>query len=239
MPQKTEDERRRRRAGARVTEDALRRPAVRVVFPRYTATEIAADRAVHLVGLAAAVVATTWLVASTGSTATVRQLATLLIYSVGLIGMLATSATYNLFPPGHVKALLRRLDHSMIFVMIAGSYTPFALNALDPHLGVPLCAAVWALAFVGAVLKLISFDRVQRVSLLLYLGMGWLLLAVVRSLIAALPTDVLVLLLSGGVAYSFGSLVHTRRRMPLHNAISGPPARSRRASRMRGSWAPN
>jgi hemolysin III len=188
-------------------------------FPSYTAAEAAADRVVHLVGLPAAIAATAWLIASTGPAATVKQTATLLTYGFGLIGMLAASAAYNFARPGRAKALLRRIDHAMIFVMIAGSYTPFALNALRSRLGIPLCAAVWGLAAVGVLLKLACYQRVARVSLALYLGMGWLLLVVIRPLVAALPGEVLALLLAGGIVYSVGSLVHVRDRLPFHNAI--------------------
>jgi hemolysin III len=160
-----------------------------------------------------------WLIASIGPLATTKQTATLLIYSFGLVGMLVASAAYNLSRPGRAKALLRRIDHAMIFVMIAGSYTPFALNALGPSLGIPLCVAVWSVAAVGIGLQLASFSRFRRVSLALYLGMGWLLLLVIRSLIAALPGEVLLLLLAGGVVYSLGSLVHTLSRLPFHNAL--------------------
>lgn len=188
-------------------------------FPRYTRPEATADAIVHLVGIPAAVISIGWLIASIGPLATTKQTATLLIYSFGLVGMLVASAAYNLSRPGRAKALLRRIDHAMIFVMIAGSYTPFALNALGPSLGIPLCIAVWSVAAVGIGLQLASFSRFRRVSLALYLGMGWLLLLVIRSLIAALPGEVLLLLLAGGVVYSLGSLVHTLSRLPFHNAL--------------------
>ena len=86
--------------------------------------------------------------------------------------MLAVSAAYNLAPPSRAKALLRRLDHAMVFVMIARTYTSFTLNALGPRFGTPLCAAVWALAAVGVGLRLACFQRVERASLALYLGMN-------------------------------------------------------------------
>jgi len=151
--------------------------------------------------------------------ATFKQAGTLLIYGFGLLGMLTASAAYNLTRPSRLKAHLRHLDHAMIFVMIAGTYTPFALNALDPAVGVPLCAAVWGLAGVGIGLNLSWHAGFERVSLALYLGMGWLLLVVVRSLIVALPSEVLGLLLAGGVVYSLGSLIYASRGFPFHNAI--------------------
>jgi hemolysin III len=188
-------------------------------FPSYTDHEAAADRVIHQVGIAAATASVAWLIASVVPVATFKQTVTLLIYGLGLLGMLTASAAYNLTRPSRLKALLRHLDQAMIFVMIAGTYTPFALNALEPALGVPLCAAVWGLAGVGIGLSLSWHTGFKRVSLALYLGMGWLLLLVIRSLIAVLPAEVLLLLLAGGVVYSLGSLVYSCRRLPFHNAI--------------------
>ena len=189
-------------------------------FPIYTAAEVAADLVVHLVGLPAAAASVGWLIVSVWPVSSLGQAAAVLVYGAGLIGMLAASAAYNLTRPGPAKAVLRRLDHAMIFVMIAGTYTPFLLTALAPGLGVPLCGLVWVLAMAGVGLKLGWYHRVERASLALYLGMGWLLLLVIRPIIAALPADVLALLLAGGVVYSLGALVHARcQRVRFHNAI--------------------
>jgi hemolysin III len=133
--------------------------------------------------------------------------------------MLSASALYNMTRPGRLKAVLRRLDRSMIFVMIAGTYTPFAMTALQPRLGLWVCAMVWGLAVVGVGLNVAHRRRLERLSMALYLGMGWLALAVLRPLLAAVPGSVLVLLIAGGVIYSLGSLVHARARMPFHNAV--------------------
>jgi hemolysin III len=197
----------------------LQRPHTKASFPRYDATEAAADRVIHIVGVSAAVTAVVWLLASLAPDATVKQVATLLVYSFGLIGMLAASAAYHLTRPGRLKSALRRIDHAMIFVMIAGSYTPFALNALGPGLGVPLCIAVWALAVIGVALKLACPLRFERVSLALYLGMGWMLLVVIRSFVASLSAEVLLLLLAGGIVYSLGAAVHAAGRLRFHNAM--------------------
>ncbi len=194
-------------------------PAPQAEFPSYTKLEHTADRIIHFVGLPAAMVATAWLLARIGPDATVKQLVSLLVYSVGLIGMLLASTVYHMARPSRTKALLRRLDHAMIFIMIAGSYTPVALNALDPDLGVPLCTIVWGLAAIGVGLKLACPHRFETISVALYLGMGWLVLGVARSLLTTLPADVSLLLIGGGVIYSLGSLVHLWRRLPFHNAI--------------------
>ncbi len=141
------------------------------------------------------------------------------VYAAGLIGMLSASALYNLARPGPLKARLRRLDHAMIFVMIAGTYTPFALIALPPRTGIPLCVASWTVGIAGVVLKLVRPNRHGRISLFLYLGMGWMILPVLGPLAAAVPLGVLVLLLAGGVVYSLGAFVHAHGRLPFHNPV--------------------
>ena len=126
------------------------------------------------------------------------------VYAAGLIGMLGASAAYHLTRPGRAKELLRRTDHAMIFVMIAGSYTPFALNVLEPPGGVGLCAVVWALAAVGIAMTLAFPRRFERLSLALYLGMGWAILVMIGPLIERLPASRSALLVGGGVVYSAG-----------------------------------
>lgn len=173
-----------------------------------------------MLGLPAGIASSAWLLANAWPAGSPKQLATVFVYGFGLIGMLAASAAYNLARPGRAKAVLRRLDHAMIFVMIAGTYTPFTLNLLEPGIGLKLCAVIWALAVAGVGLKLCWYDRVERASLLLYLGMGWLLLLVIRQVVAAASAEVLALLLAGGVVYSLGSLLHERgQRVRFHNAI--------------------
>jgi hemolysin III len=188
-------------------------------FPSYTAAETVADRIVHLIGFAAASVAVAWLWSRIGPGATGKQIGAVLVYSLGLVGMISASALYNFARPGSLKAVLRHVDHSMIFVMIAGSYTPFTLDALSPELGLPLCAVVWGIAALGIALKLAYPRAYQLVSLVLYLSMGWLVLGVLPWLVVTLPWWILVLLLTGGIIYSLGSFVHTLTRVPFHNAI--------------------
>jgi hemolysin III len=188
-------------------------------FPTYTTAERAVDGAVHAVGVPAGVIAASWLVAAAVQTEGTRVIITLLIYAIGLVGMLSASAAYNLARPGRLKAWLQRTDHAMIFVMIAGSYTPFALNALDEPDGVILCVVVWVAAAAGIGLKLLAEPhRFERLSLGLYLGMGWLVVGMLRSFIERLPHDSLLLLVAGGLVYSIGAVVHAIGRVPYHNA---------------------
>jgi hemolysin III len=195
------------------------RTARRSVPPRADSpAEKVVDAVVHLVGLLGAGAALGRLSASLGPDATTDQRLALAVYGLGLIGMLAMSALYNLSPPGPRKAMLRRCDRAMIFVMIAGSYTPFVLTAFAPNTGRTLCAAVWAMAALGVSLCLARQHLSDRLSIVLYLGMGWLVLAILPQLMATASATVLILVLAGGVVYSLGVIVHTRVRIAFHNA---------------------
>lgn len=193
-------------------------PIVSSEFPVYTTAEKAVDAVVHVLGLVGAGIGLAFLVAGTGPATTGREYVALAVYALGLVGMLSASALYNMTSAGRLKAVFRRLDHSMIFVMIAGSYTPIAVSALRPGLGVPLCITIWTLAAIGIGLRLAWGRIYERLSLGLYLGMGWLVLAVMPPLAMAVSWQVLVLLIVGGVIYSLGSVIHTRKTLLFHNA---------------------
>ena len=142
----------------------------------------------------------------------------LIVYSIGLVGMFAASAAYNLVSHVGVKEILRRLDHAAIFVMIAGSYTPFAL-VVGGRAGHMLLAAVWAIAAVGVVIKLRYPRRFDKLSVLLYLSQGWIVLLALDSITAALSNRALSLLVAGGVVYTVGVAFHLMERLLFHNVI--------------------
>jgi len=142
----------------------------------------------------------------------------LTVYSIGLVGMFAASAAYNLVSHVGVKEILRRLDHAAIFVMIAGSYTPFAL-VVGGMIGHALLAAVWAIAAIGVVIKLRFPRRFDKFSVLLYLGQGWIVLFALDSIVAALPVRALTLLVAGGIVYTLGVGFHLMEGLRFHNVI--------------------
>lgn len=142
----------------------------------------------------------------------------LIVYSIGLVGMFAASAAYNLVSHVGVKEILRRLDHAAIFVMIAGSYTPFAL-VVGGRAGHMLLAAVWAIAAVGVAIKLRYPRRFDKLSVLLYLSQGWIVLLALDSITAALSNRALSLLVAGGIVYTVGVAFHLMERLLFHNVI--------------------
>jgi channel protein (hemolysin III family) len=117
------------------------------------------------------------------------------------------------------KEVLRRNDHAAIFLMIAATYTPFAANRLGHGTGVALLAAIWLCATVGVVLKLTFPRRFERLSVVFYLAMGWMILAVVKPLSAALASIDLWLLAAGGLVYSAGVFFFLAERLPFHKPL--------------------
>jgi hemolysin III len=187
---------------------------------RYTRGERRADAVVHIVGLSGALAGCGTLgLAVPGSTDEVRVAVALGIYAAGLMAMLGCSALYNMAPEGPRKALLRRLDHAAIFVMIAGTYTPVALLAIGGGWGWSLLALVWIGAAAGAAVKLFAPRRFDRASIVAYLALGWAGAVALRPLLEALEPVDLGLLVAGGLLYSFGVVLHLSTRLRYHNAL--------------------
>ena len=186
-------------------------------FPRYTAVELAVDRVLHVLAVLLAVGGVAWLFLTTAPTSGARKLIVLTVYGVGLVGMFVASAAYNSCCPSRRKELLRRIDHAMIFVMIAGTCTPFAVSALPEGIGLLSCALVWIVAACGVVLTLAFPRRFERLLLTLYLGTGWTVFCMSWAYANNLSNSVLSLLFAGGMAYSCGAFVHAQGRLPFHN----------------------
>ncbi len=128
--------------------------------------------------------------------------ASVFVSTVGLVYL--ASVLYHALPPNRAKRVVQVLDHGAIFLLIAGTYTPFTLGVLHGAWGWSLLGLVWSLALVGVVLKAISGVRYPRFSVGLYLAMGWVVLIAVKRLWLLMPAEGLFWLLSGGIAYTAG-----------------------------------
>jgi hemolysin III len=141
------------------------------------------------------------------------------IYGVTLVLLYGISTAYHGVRVPKTKHLLRILDHAAIYLLIAGTYTPFALISLRGAWGWSLLAIIWALAASGVVFKVFFIGRFPRTSVVLYLGMGWLALVAVRQLFMHLPTLGLALVFAGGFCYSMGVLFFAFDHKRFHHAI--------------------
>ena len=189
------------------------------VHPRYSRAERIADAIVHALGVTFGLAACVSLaIALLPSHDSLLWLA-LALYGLGLLAMLGCSALYNLTSHVRWKAVFRRLDHAAIFVMIAGTYTPFMLIVVGGAWGLGLLAFVWTVALCGVAMKLFWPWRFDRLSLAAYLLLGWSIVVALHPLIAAVSVAGLVLLGVGGLLYSLGVVFHLWHRLPFQNAI--------------------
>ncbi|MCO6415964.1 hemolysin III family protein [Siccirubricoccus sp. KC 17139] len=182
-----------------------------------TPAEHLADAAVHAVGLGA-VLAGIPLLLALPSALPLGTLLALLPYLLGLLASFACSAAYNLARDRPGKALLRRLDHAAIFLLIGGTYTPVARLAIGGTWGAVLLAVVWSGALAGAAIKLLAPGRYERALIAAYLSLGWVGLMAMPVLLEALPPLQLGLLGGGGLLYSLGVLVHVSPWLPYGTA---------------------
>lgn len=187
------------------------------IRPPYSRAERLSDAVVHVAGLGAALIAVPvliWLALARGSDAAV--LVGTSVYGGTLALMLLCSALYNMVPHPRWTGLLRRLDHSAIYLKIAGTYTPFTV--ISGH-GLGLTAGLWGAALAGLALKMASPTRYRRAALALYLGMGWAGVVAGRAMLQALSPPVLALMLAGGCLYTLGVVFFLWDRLPFHNTI--------------------
>ena len=185
----------------------------------YDRAEMIADGVVHGVGVFCGLVAATVLIVLTAIYASALDIAVVSVYVAGLLAMLVLSATYNLWPVSRAKWVLRRFDHSAIYLLIAATYTPFIMELKDSVFAMALLGGVWCVAIVGIVLKLVWPGRFDRLSVGLYLAMGWSGLMLYDRVVSALPTLALWFVVAGGALYSFGVIFHAWRRLRFQNAI--------------------
>jgi len=190
--------------------------AVRRRFHRW---EIGVDGAIHAVAIAAGLVGAVALLLIASRRGGAPDVAAVSIYSVGLLAMLGCSCAFNLGRFSRHANWLRQLDHSAIFLMIAGTYTPFTVLDLGGAWRWSLAGAVWSIAILGVLLRLFHGKLFDRVSIGLYLALGWLGIIALPPLIHALDTPTLVLLAVGGGLYTLGVIFHLWERLPFQNAI--------------------
>ncbi len=178
-----------------------------------------ANALTHALGVALALCGMAVLVTLAGLHHSARQIISYSIYGVTLVLLYTISTAYHGVQVPRAKRVLRILDHAAIYLLIAGTYTPFALISLRGAWGWSLLGIIWALAATGVVFKVFFIGRFPRASVVVYLAMGWLALVAVRQLFAHLPATGLVLLFAGGLCYTFGVLFFAFDHKRFHHAI--------------------
>src|ERR1700753_3640111 len=185
----------------------------------YDRAELIADGVVHAIGIVFGLIAATVLIVLAAVYAHAIDIVAASIYVAGLLSMLVLSATYNLWPVSRAKWVLRRFDHSAIYLLIAATYTPFIMEVKDSLFAMVLLTGVWCVAIFGIVLKLGWPGRFDRLSVRLYAAMGWSGLMLYQKVVTALPSLALWFVVAGGVLYSLGVVFHAWQRLRFQNAI--------------------
>ena len=188
-------------------------------YPVYTRAERIADAVLHIFGVIAALVAVPVIVTLAavwyGDASTVGAA---VVYGGSLIAMLVCSASYHMVRHGRTKQLLRRLDHAMIYIKIAGTYTLFAV-LLAGDATMPILAGIWGMAMVGVCFKLVSARRWETFTLALYLAMGWAVVVIGAPILNGVSAATFALIVSGGGLYTVGVLFLYWERLRFHTAI--------------------
>ena len=147
------------------------------------------------------------------------QVVSFSIYGSSLILLYLASTLYHGFRSPRLKEILRIFDHSAIYLLIAGTYTPFLLVTLRGPWGWSLFGVIWGLAILGITFKLIFGPKYDVLSTIFYLLMGWVVIIAIKPLLAALPLGGLLWLVAGGLAYSLGVIFYAWEKLPYHHAI--------------------
>jgi hemolysin III len=186
--------------------------------PHYpTSAAWCADLVVHVVGLTLALVGGVVLLALAVLAGSISRVVGVSIYAAGLLAMLAFSTAYNFARPQYRPAL-RRLDHAGIFLMIAGTYTPFTLG-LPGAWGWGMTTAVWSVATLGALGKLFLKRLDRKFWIGVYLALGWLVVVALKPMMANVAWYAMLLLLAGGLLYSTGVVFYVNKRLKFSRAI--------------------
>ena len=170
----------------------------------------------HAAGLLLSIAALVLLVIKANGT---LQTVSVAVFASSMIALYAASTIYHNAGPSSFRYWMRTVDHAMIYVLIAGSYTPFTLLVLKGTLGWSLFGVSWGMALIGIVVKLFFTGRFDRTSTAMYVFMGWIIVLAIKPLIANLPAAGLMWLFAGGIAYTAGALFYSFKRVPYGHAV--------------------
>jgi hemolysin III len=190
-----------------------------IELPHYSVSEEIANSVTHGLGIVLSIAGLAVLTALAAAFGGMRHIVSCGIFGVSLILLYSASTLYHSVPVPRAKAVLRVLDHSAIFLVIAGTYTPFLLVNLSGAWGWTLLTVIWGLAILGIALQKILIRQNAVVTALPYIGMGWLAVIGLKPMLENVAPGGIALLVAGGIAYTVGVLFFVWRRMPFHHAV--------------------
>lgn len=187
---------------------------------RYSKGEEVFNSVTHGIGALLAVIGTVIMVMLSVLNGTALGLGASLIYGISLIVLYTMSTVYHAIPFPKVKTVLRVFDHTSIFLLIAGTYTPYCLIALQGNrAGLWVAAAVWACAIVGIILNAIDLKKTEKLGILLYVIMGWAVIVVVKDIVEVISAQGFWLLLFGGISYTVGIIFYVMKKKKFMHSI--------------------
>jgi hemolysin III len=189
------------------------------VIRAYSLGEEIANSVIHGIGVVLSVAALTMLIIFGAMSGDTVKLAAGIVYGISLVLEYTASTLYHSLTSERGKYVFKILDHCGIYLLIAGSYTPFLLVTLGGRTGWIMFAAIWGIAIAGIAVEAFWVFRPRWISALTYLGMGWLVVLAIGPLTAALPPGGLWLLVAGGLAYTLGTIFYVLKKVPYMHAI--------------------
>ena len=192
---------------------------VNTLTARYSLGEEIAHSITHGLGVLLSIAGLAVLVGFASSNGDAWHIVSCSIYGATMIILYSSSTLYHAITQPRAKAIFRHLDHAAIYLLIAGTYTPFTLVNLRGPWGWSLFGIVWGIALLGMVLEFVDAKRFRKLSIALYLGLGWIVLVAIDPMLDKVATGGLVLLLIGGLCYTFGVIFYVMRRLTYHHAI--------------------
>ena len=185
----------------------------------YSFREEVANAVTHGTGVLLSVAGLTAMVLLAAWTGDAWKVWSVVVFGVSMTLLYLCSTLYHAIPPGSVKKFFRKLDHSAIYLLIAGTYTPFLLVSLRGAWGWSLFGVIWGMAVVGCAFKAFFVGKWDKVSTAMYLLMGWTALVAIKPVIEAVPTGGIILMALGGLAYTVGVFFYIYDRIPYNHAI--------------------
>jgi len=173
----------------------------------------------HGIGFLLSIVALVLLIVYASRYGTVWHITSFAIFGASLIVLYAASTFYHYAKNPDLRIKLNILDHAAIYVLIAGTYTPFTMVVLKGWIGWTIFGVSWGLAIIGIVFKIFYFGRFDRISTIAYVLMGWVVIFAIKPLMDELPTKGLIWLFAGGLAYTFGAFLYSRKNLRFNHAL--------------------
>ena len=191
----------------------------RVEVSEYSSSEERLNVLSHAAGVLLAAIGTLLLVLKAVSLGGVIEIVSFSIYGASMVVLYLASSLYHHAKDPAKRRRLKVFDHAAIYVLIAGSYTPFTLVVLDGWIGWTLFGVVWSMAVSGIVLKLFFTGRFNKTSTFLYVLMGWLILLAISPLSDALSSEGIFWLVAGGISYTIGAVLYSIKALPFNHAM--------------------